>query len=393
MSLTLLLGFSQVTSVPALDGRSSAHYSRGMRSSFIGALGLALTLVACGGGEGDPDAGPSTGRDAGPSVDRDSGPRADGGPSGDDGGPSGDGGSPGSDAGMPSEAPDVVGPYAVSTSDGTVTRGDRSTPVAAYLPDGAGTSPLIVFAPGFQLESRRYEPLFERLASHGFVVVRADPDAGSPFIPGSTNHLEMRDDLIAVIDWATGEASFASRVDGARIGVTGHSLGGKLATMVAAQDERVGALLGIDPVDGGGGPLGPSPSTPDIVPSESGGITVPVGFLGETVNAEASGGPFAMACAPADQNFQQFYEGTSSASWAAEWDVADADHMDFVWDKAGCDACGLCMPEGTADEDAVRAATATVAVAFFRRHLGGEARVEPWLTGDQVPAGLSTRSR
>jgi hypothetical protein len=34
-----------------------------------------------------------------------------------------------------------------------------------------------------------------------------------------------------------------------------------------------------------------------------------------------------------------------------------------------------------------------VTVAFFRRHLAGEAAMDPYLTGDRVPAGWSTRSR
>jgi pimeloyl-ACP methyl ester carboxylesterase len=365
---------------------------------FMGMASVLALLAACGDGGEEPDAATDPGRDAGPGVDGDAAtpPGADAGDDGDDGGvdPGADAAAPTDDGGAVAGAlPDAAGPWTVTTAEGSVTRASRTTPVVGYVPDGAGPYPLVVFAPGFQLESRRYEPLCERLASHGFVVVRADPDAGSPFVPGSTNHVEMRDDLIAVIDWATGDAPFAGSVDASRIGATGHSLGGKLATMVAAQDERVGALLGIDPVDGGGGPLGGSEATPDIVPSESSSITAPVGFIGETTNAEASGGFFAMACAPADQNFQQFYEGTAAARWAAEWEVADADHMDFVWDKSGCTTCGACQPEGTADEDAVRAATATVTVAFFRRHLAGEAAMDPYLTGDRVPAGWSTRSR
>jgi hypothetical protein len=357
-----------------------------------------LLLSACGGSETSPDGG-RPGTDSGvPSPDsgrpRVDGGSSDGGSSPDDGGsPSTDGGTPTDGGTSPSTPPDVMGPRTVTTTMGSVMRGSRTTPVVAHVPSGTGTFPLLVFAPGFQVESRRYAPLCDRLASHGFVVVRADADDGNPFIPGSTSHLEMRDDLVAVIGWATSSAPFAASVDASRIGVLGHSLGGKLSTMVTAADARVRALLGIDPVDGGGGPLGPSPATPDIVPSQSAGITVPVGFIGETVNGTASGGPFAMACAPLAENFQQFYASTTMASWAAEWDIANADHMDFVWDKAGCMTCGLCMPAGTADENAVRAATATLAVAFFRRHLRGESSMEPYLTGPMVPAGITTRSR
>jgi hypothetical protein len=349
-----------------------------------------LWLAACGGAETTPDGGRPGVDASSPSADAAVGQDA---ATAEDGGvPPVDGG--GTDAGTPTPGatPDGMGPLSVTTEMGSVSRGTRTTPVVAHLPSGAGPFPLLVFAPGFQLESRRYAPLCERLASHGFVVVRADADDGSPFRPGSTNHLEMRDDLMEVITWATGSAPFAASVDASGVGILGHSLGGKLSTMVTADDPRVRALLGIDPVDGGGGPLGPSPATPDIVPSESAGITVPVGFLGETVNGMSSGA-FSMACAPSEENFQRFYESTTMAPWAAEWDVANADHMDFVWDKSGCTECGLCRPAGTADEDAVRAATATLAVAFFRRHLRGEAAMDPYLTGDRVPTGLTVRRR
>ncbi|HJK89691.1 MAG TPA: hypothetical protein RMH85_01310 [Polyangiaceae bacterium LLY-WYZ-15_(1-7)] len=358
---------------------------------------LSLLLVVALGGCGDDD-GVAPGVDAGgPGVDSgvpgvDSGvPGVDSGvPGVDSGVPGVDSGTPGEDAGTPPVEgdPSAAGPFSVTTTDGSVSRASRTTPVVAHVPTGDGTFPLIVLVPGFQLESTNYLPLAERLASHGFVVVRADPDQGG--LLGGTNHVEMRDDLIAVIDWATTSGPVAGSVDATQIGVTGHSLGGKLSTMVAAADSRVGAVFGIDPVDGGGGPLGGDPAaTPDIVPSQSNGITAAVGFIGETTNG--SGG--FMPCAPMDQNFQQFYEGTTMASWAAEWDVLGADHMDFVYDTTGCGfACSAC-PNGSVEASAVQAITSTIGVAFFRRHLAGETAMEQWLTGGSVPGGVDVRSR
>ena len=163
--------------------------------------------------------------------------------------------------------------------------------------------------------------------------------------------------------------------------MSGHSLGGKLATMVAAMDPRVTAVFAIDPVDGGF-------NAPDVVPSQASGLTIPVGFAGETTNA--SGG--FMPCAPAAQNFQQFYAATTSAPWAAQWDFTGADHMDFVAAPAGCGFCGVC-PAGSAEPMSVVNGMHTLFVAFARRHLRGEAAMDSWLIGPQVPTGVVVMSR
>lgn len=290
------------------------------------------------------------------------------------------------DAGVPVDAssstapPDAAGPYAVTTRSDSVSRDGRTTPVVAHVPAGGG--PLVLFLPGFQLESRRYAPLADRLASHGFVVVRADPSA-SLF---SVSHTDMRDDAIAVLDWAQ---DALSDVLSPGVGVMGHSLGGKLSVMVAGADPRVQAVLGIDPVNGGAGPVGYTAAAPDIVPEVTGSLVIPVGYLGETTNA--SGG--FMPCAPADQNYATFYEGSTSAPWAAEWTFLGADHMDFVSDTSGCGfTCSAC-PDGSADHEAVQRSMKTLAVAFFRRHLRGEGATDPYLVGAMVPSGVSVRSR
>ncbi|MFT5356765.1 MAG: pimeloyl-ACP methyl ester carboxylesterase [Polyangiales bacterium] len=269
------------------------------------------------------------------------------------------------------DAPNLPGPFAVTTQ--TSMAGD--TPINVCIPGGV-RAPLVIFAPGFMVASRFYEPTCQRLASHGFIVIRADPPSGF-----RTSHNAMRDSLVGVLDWALSESPFIAQIDPGRILVSGHSLGGKLATMVAAQDPRVTALFAIDPVDGGFG-------APDVVPSLAMGLTIPVGFAGETTNG--SGG--FMPCAPAAENFQQFYAATTSAPWAAQWDFIGADHMDFVAAPAGCRFCGLC-PAGSADPAIVIESMHTLFVAFARRHLGDDITMDPWLTGAQLPTGVAVTSR
>jgi len=376
--------------------------------STILALSLSLPLAAaCGdGGGGDsPDArGPSLDAYVAPGTDAHVEPGTDAAvapgedafvPPGTDAGMlvTPDAFVPGADA-PPSMGgdPASMGPYAVAESMATVTVERRMTPVTAYvpaLPDGA-TAPLVLFLPGFQLNTSQYAGTLRHLASHGFIVVGANPPAS--FL--SVSHVNMAADGRAVIGWATSMAPFASSVDATRIGVAGHSLGGKVSTLITMDDDRIDALFAIDPVDGDPSPLGGggSPDRPDLVPARGAEVTVPAGFLGETTNGMAGGGFGSMACAPAAQNFTQFYMATTAAPWAAQWDVAGADHMDFLDDPDCGFTCSVC-PDGPADDASVLRTLRTVATAFFRRHLAADAAAEAYLTGASVPSGVATMHR
>ena len=288
------------------------------------------------------------------------------------------------DAGpAPLPFPDQAGPYSVSTMDEAVRRGLRRTPVVAHVPAGVAAPPLVVFIPGFQLDSRRYAGLADRVASHGFLVLRADPP--DPIV--GVDHNEMVDDVVAVLDWA---AEAGEPLDGlfdrTKIAIMGHSLGGKIAAMAAHGDRRIVALLGLDPVNGAG-PLGFSRALPDILPSRVEALAIPVGFMGETTN-----GTGRTACAPEDENFAHFYAAATAAPWVAMWDFADADHMDFVDDTDRCAVCAAC-PDGSADEAAVTAAVHALAVAFFRLHLLDEPDMQAWLTGVGIPQGVAVEFR
>lgn len=286
-------------------------------------------------------------------------------------------------------APDGPGPHAWTTGTTTVSRGNRKTPAVVYVPNRPqdGPFPVVVFVPGFQTDSGSYRRTIERIASHGFVVVRCDPP--DPLI--GVDHREMAADVSAVLDWVLGTGSPAAGVaDPARIAAMGHSLGGKVATMTAFLDARIGALLALDPVNGGG-PSGYADSRPDIVPDQVTPLTIPMGFAGETTNG--TGSLLSPACAPTDQNFQTFYEAAVNAPWVAEWTFAGADHMDFL-DVEECNwTCRAACAQGSAAPEAVVAGTRTLSVAFLRHALKDEAAMLPWLVGAQVPTGVTVRSR
>lgn len=357
---------------------------------------IALLLTACDGGA-SPDAGPDGRRDAATATDagaatdastvRDAAAALDAGGD-DDAGLTADAGA--ADSGVSSRDPAAAGPLAVDASRSeTLDRGGRSIPITVHMPAGDGRVPLVLLLPGFQVSSAQYTTLANRVASHGFVVVRAEPEEGGGFVP-NPDHVEMAGDGRAVIDWAIG--NLAGRVDPERVGVMGHSLGGKLAFMIAAGDPRVDAIFGVDPVNGGGGPgMGYTTTRPDIVPELVERLTVPIGLPGELFSSTGGGG-FSMACAPADQNYQTFYDAATASPWVVQWTLEGADHMDFVDDRASCGtACSVCAA-GPADPATVRDATATLAAAFFLRYLASDAAMDAWLTGASVPPIAADRS-
>jgi len=355
----------------------------GMRAGL--ALCLAGLLAGCGDDDGSRrtvDSGPS------PLVDAYVPPGVDGGPRPDGFVPGADlGTSPGVDGGSSTDptSPNGMGPFAVSEASGTVTDGDLVAFVPA-LPAGE-RAPLVLFRHGFQLSTSNYTTSLRQLASHGFVVVGVDTDNGDFLGFGAATNLEEQAATIAALDWAISSAPFAASVDGSRVGVAGHSRGGKVATQIAAAESRIDATLLLDPVNGCGPGADYSADCPDVTsPAIAGSIATPIGVMGETNN-----GTGAMACAPLAQNYQTIYAALSSLpSWRAEWTFTGADHSDFTDDGGGL-AGGLC-PDGPGDDAEIRRNWRAMTVAFFRLHLNDEPAMSAWLTGASLPSGITVES-
>lgn len=362
----------------------------------LGGLVACLALGGCGddssrdampgmdlGPRARVDAFVPPGVDGGPRPDafapgRDLGPGSDLGPAS-DGGPAIDGG-----GSTDPSAPNAPGPHSVSQETGSVTGADLVAFVPA-LPAGEA-APLVLFKHGFQLATSNYATSLERLASHGFVVVGVDTGGGG--FGGGPSNLEEQNATVAALDWATGAAPFAAVVDGSRVGVAGHSRGGKVAIQVAAAEARIGASLLLDPVNGCGPGASYSAECPDVSSAAiAGSVTQPIGVMGETNNA--SGG--FMPCAPADQNYQTIYAGlTAPPTWKAEWTFTGADHMDFTDDGGGF--AGSFCSDGPGDDDQIRRDWRAMMVAFFRHHLKSESAMGDWLTGGSLPAGIDVVS-
>lgn len=284
--------------------------------------------------------------------------------------------------------PGVPGPLKVVSFDLKIPVGvARSVDVTVFGPTTDGKEitrmgapfPLVVISPGFTLDRKLFSNYATRLASYGIAAVLQK--SSSEF-----NHATYRDETRDLISWlysptnSTGDR-VKDRFDKNKLGLAGHSLGGKISLLVAAQDSRVKALLGIDPVDA---------NNPAAIPELS-KIKLPTGvplvLLGETISK--SGG--LMPCTPAAGNFEAIYAKANAP--AVSITFKDAAHNDFVDNFMSCGSCGFC-PGGTAPKDRTNRLAVKYTAAYFLWTLAGDARAAAYLTGAEflkdVTAGYVT---
>jgi dienelactone hydrolase len=277
--------------------------------------------------------------------------------------------------------PNLDGPFAITELDETVTVAATTDSVDVHvaLPTTAGAYPLVLVGHGLSLPTSEYSGYVQRLASFGYVAMTVDFPA-SVF---SVNNTSEAQDFIGVIDWARSTSSLAGKVDATRIGVSGHSLGGKIALLTATMDTRVKAAFVMDPVDSGG-PLGCSSPTCIVVKSLMPGLHIPTGFIGETTDAS---GAF-QNCAPAADNYTTFYAQANTPSLQVT--AVGANHMSFLDDVTACGlTCSVCQT-ATASNASINDMARAFMVAFYERHLRGLTGYDAYLTGAQAQSRYVT---
>ena len=107
------------------------------------------------------------------------------------------------------------------------------------LADRQGRRPALVLSPGFGAIAAALEWLAQPLAERGLIVLAQSYRAGDV-------RYQLRDveDIRASITFLTGQAD----VDGDRIGVIGHSRGGRASLQAAATDTRVRSTVALSPL-------------------------------------------------------------------------------------------------------------------------------------------------
>lgn len=263
--------------------------------------------------------------------------------------------------------PFPLGPLPVRFAELTLRDTTRNRTVEAVLvaPIAADPVPFVLFSPGFLLSGRAYRGTAELLASHGIAVALLTYDVNLFTADHRVLALDLRFALRALPERAAEQGVL---LDPARVGLAGHSLGGKLSFLVAADEPTVRAVAGLDPVDGG------APGTDDPLrfpraADRMAEIVVPKLLLGAERGGEVR---FGTPCAPREVNYRRLFERATSRAW--EVTQLGAGHMDYLDDPNCGFACSLCVP-GAAPARARTLAQAYL-VLFFRAHLLGEAGAE-----------------
>jgi pimeloyl-ACP methyl ester carboxylesterase len=239
------------------------------------------------------------------------------------------------------------------------TRG-RKVEVLLLYPKGTEPLPWVVFSPGFLFTGSAYRSWGELLASHGMATALVSY-AYSLFNP---DHRVLVADLLFILDTLPAEAQrYGVRLDLSRVALVGHSLGGKLSFLAAAE-RPVQAVVGLDPVDGGA----PGVIDPVRFPSAvaaMGSVRAPVLLLGAEYGERVK---FGTPCAPQDANFRKFFE--TAPGPALEVEQRGAGHVDYL-DNPNCGLlCSVCWPGD--DPPAVRAQAQTYVLHFLQGYLLGE---------------------
>jgi hypothetical protein len=275
--------------------------------------------------------------------------------------PSSDGGT---DAGAPTPY-DSDGTGTFTTSTATVTNGASSFDVSLFVPDAAGAHPVVDLSPGLLQPASAYVPYAKRLASYGIVVVMRDDPGAFTSTPSVVADLAYTVGTWLADESVKKSSPLGGKVDLAKVGVAGHSRGGKASLLAAegALSGKVKAWFGLDPVDA----TVPGDST--MARTTLGTIGIPIGMIG----AEVSG-----ACSPAADTYAALY--TNAVAPTVLVKALGAGHVQLE-DPATCNACGLCSPAGTADTNVVLAYSVRYLTAFFARELLGDASVGAGFAG------------
>ena len=136
-----------------------------------------------------------------------------------------------------------TGPYATSTTSVSdlATPGFGAANVTYPTTTADGTFGAVAISPGFTASESTIAWLRPRLASQGFVVISFETNSRYDQ-PASRG-----DQLLAALDWLTSTSSLRTRVDGSRLAVMGHSMGGG-GTLEAAKDRpSLQAAIGLTP--------------------------------------------------------------------------------------------------------------------------------------------------
>lgn len=259
--------------------------------------------------------------------------------------------------------PVALGPNAIAEKQWVLVDEGRNRRVEVLLlyPVGIKDSPWVAFSPGFLFTGPAYRSWAEILASHGIATALLSY-AYSLFNP---DHRALAADLLFVLANLPNEAALHGvLLDHENVGLIGHSLGGKLSILAAAE-RAVRAVVGLDPVDGGP----PGMIDPVRFPSaiaRMAHVKAPVLLLGAEYGERIR---FGVPCAPPELNFRRLFAAAAGPCW--EVTQLGGGHLDYLDDPNCGLLCSVCWPGE--DPDRARSWAQTYALLFLRGYLFGDA--------------------
>lgn len=196
---------------------------------------------------------------------------------------------------LTAESLEQDGPYAYASYKVS----DAETPgfgaATIYHPTATGTYGGVSISPGFTEKQSAVSWFGPRLSSHGFVVIIFDTNSSMDYPDKRATQ------LLAALDYLTGDSAVRDKVDPTRLAVMGHSMGGGGAIEATSRRTSLKASVPLTPWHG-------TKDWPDVV--------TPTGIIGAEDDTVA---PVATHAIP-------LYEGLTNAREKAYMELAGASH-------------------------------------------------------------------
>ncbi|XP_073135028.1 chlorophyllase-2 [Henckelia pumila] len=248
-------------------------------------------------------------------------------------------------------------------------------PLLICSPTQAGDFPVLVLLHGYLLCNSFYSQLIHHIASHGFIVVA--PQLYTVAGPDTQGEIEA---TAKIIDWLSeGLAHFLPpqvNPDLKKLGLAGHSRGGKVAFAVASRRSNpmtieVSAVIGIDPVDG----MDKGSQTPPPVLTYS-PRSFDLGGAGALVIGSGLGevkrNPLFPPCAPKGVNHEDFYNECRKPAYY--FVAKDQGHLDMLDDdtKGIRGKATFCLCKNGKCREPMRRFVGGAVVAFLKGYVEGD---------------------
>ncbi len=199
------------------------------------------------------------------------------------------------------------------------------------------TVPAMIVLPGFGAGYKMYAEYSGHLASHGILVLGID------YVTSPGNLLDGQHEYKArqisyAIDHLLSLTELPVPADSSRIGILGHSMGGKLGFFAASLDDRVSLVAAMDPVNSGGAPCFIAPDWCAAYPVAPNPERDQIGVLGN-VNAASlifRSEPDPLTNPDAEFNAEFFYFGSDGQGEnavpapALYVNMGSVPHVDYV---------------------------------------------------------------